>query len=80
MMYTHIDFPDFRDCGYAPSAVEDPKGSYRLMDGRARLALKGEWKTERSSFVSDPRDLLRTNSEAPWLLRFACAASRVRGL
>jgi hypothetical protein len=79
-MYTHIDFAEFRACGYTPVAVEDAKESYRLMDARARLALKGAWKSERSSFVTDPRDLLRTNEEAPWLLRFACAASRVRAL
>lgn len=78
MMYMHIDFPAFRDCGYEPAIVEDAKEAYRLMDGRARMALNGDWKTDRSSFVMDPRDLLRTNSEAPYLLRFACAASRVR--
>jgi hypothetical protein len=79
MTYTHLEFSWFRDCGYTPSKVEDPKESYRLMDGRARLALQGAWKG-RSSFICDPRDLLRRDSEAPWLLRFACAASRARGL
>ena len=78
-MYIHVEFEQFHRSGYIPAPVEFPKESYRLMDARARLALKGQW-VGRSSRVSDPRDLLRRDSEAPWLLRFACAASRVRGL
>ncbi len=78
-MYIHVAFCQFHRCGYIPAPVEDPKASYRLLDARARQVLKGRW-DGRSSRVSDPRDLLRRDSEGPWLLRFACAASRARGL
>jgi hypothetical protein len=78
MQYLHIEFPLFlKNGGYNPTTVECPKESYRLMDSRARLAARGEFKG-RSDFITDPRDLLIYDSEAPYLLRFACAASRVR--
>lgn len=77
MYYSHIEFPELAACGYESRTVEDPRASFRLMDGRARLAARNTW-SGRSDFVVDPRDLLADDSEAPWLLRFACAASRVR--
>lgn len=78
MYYSHIAYSEFERCGTKSLPVEDPRDSYRLMDGRARLALKGQWKSNQSDFVTDPRDLLRTASEEPYLLRFACAASQCR--
>ncbi len=78
MYYSHLDFTEFARCGYPASPVESPRESYRLMDGRARLAAKGRWKSEKSDFVTDPRDLLHSYSEESYLLRFACAASQCR--
>lgn len=72
-----INFADFVACGYMPKPVEDAKETYKLVDRRARLAAKGRW-YGLSAFITDARDLLRDDSEAPYMLRFACAACKVR--